>query len=510
MSAKDGLTFEEYKKVHRNEADYRYRHETFMSSLDYDTLSDVEKQRRVDMNESGQRQAETFADGLHGFEYYKTAGTGTTELDAVLSRYQAIPKERWAPALATTTVEADMAETFKRLRESAPPKFMNAHLTAAQKESLSSKDKKKLKHQLKDYKIMREKWEASPAGQTWKNEIARLKEMETRSREADKRTAEYDSFSREVKVSAPMVRPFPGANFDVRMAGKINLDRDIAKYAGNGKGELRDSDFTRPGVEGALRIFNERYSEGYLPGSYNEAVGIPKYENGQRKGDSFSVRSLTVNRFVLSIMHSLGEGLSKDDMIVLFDKLMAPKKLSIQGNPAEEAKAAREQREALYQVKELFYRHLKRLQATYGTMLTQLHPDDLCRLGPEGIENHFSIVQDLHGFIEDCSDMFDFDTSEEDKEFKRLEEYYTTAYDPVTSYLNALSMRETDASNVEDQIAGQLSFVGSLYALGEAKAEGIGGPHLSPAEEANYLSKIKTRKVPKGSPPFHTFGKFAG
>ena len=177
MRAKDGLTFKEYKTVHAGEAEYQYRHDRFMKSLDFGALSKEEQLKKVRLNERGQCRAALFADGLHGYEYYSIAGTGTKEIDAVIKRYSAIPDEMW-DACEGSTVEEDKAETFKRLLKIAPPEFMSCHVTAAHKRSLSYDEKKKLKHQLKDYKIMRAKWEASPEGRDWIIEVKRLKSME--------------------------------------------------------------------------------------------------------------------------------------------------------------------------------------------------------------------------------------------------------------------------------------------------------------------------------------------
>ena len=177
MSAKDGLNFKEYKTVHIGEAEYQYRHDRFMKSLNFGALSEKEQQKKVRLNERAQCIAKCFADGLHGYEYYKRSGTGTNELDEVIKRYSAIPDESWI-ASEGVSIEEDKAATFSRLSKIAPPEFMSSHVTAAHKKSLSYDEKKRLKHQLKDYKIMRAKWEASEEGQAWVNEIKRLKNME--------------------------------------------------------------------------------------------------------------------------------------------------------------------------------------------------------------------------------------------------------------------------------------------------------------------------------------------
>ena len=108
---------------------------------------------------------------------------------------------------------------------------------------------------------------------------------------------------------------------------------------------------------------------------------------------SKKIKGLNTSRVMKILLQSAGEGLEHKDIEKLFDKLMAPHKASVDLKDAVEvARVDQEYKSGLKDLKEIYYAQLKRLEATYGTMITQMHPEDFLRQAPENVRDHFSII----------------------------------------------------------------------------------------------------------------------
>ena len=499
---KEKLTFENYHADHSFDSDLDYRYEHFFHGvnlgLDYDKKK-VEQEKKLDRE--GQQKAEKYNDGLHGYDYFSIGGQGKTELEVVLKRYESIPMSKWILATGATDVKKDRKETFDRLRAAAPPDFMNSSLTAAERKALSTREKKMLDKQLSDYKEMRKNWEESAKGKVWVEEIQRLKDME------EGKLPENVGFSQPTNVRkvTSMAGVFTDAHMDPEQAGQINLTLDVGRYEGKNGSVNERADFVRPDAAGLFEALRTKYEGAdYDASRYNADM--------MNASGTIKVAGINYQRLAILMERSLGAEMTNAQIEKLYDKLMAPHKTDLDKNdPAAVAAADAEFDEGMLQLKEIYHKQLKRIENTFGTLITQMHPDDFLRQAGPKVKDYFAIMQDV-GCMMDCSDKyFDFEHSEADREFKRLADYYFHAWYAMQPFLlinYARTTTELDDVNKESLISASMLMPPVELVNAEKLSDGVGGPHMDKKQERKYLRGLKERAEKQGFEEY-LFGKYA-
>lgn len=470
-----GLTFETYKQDPLEIEKFAYRYDT-LEVVDSSDVSSEEMLRREAQNVKGQMKANEYADGLHGYDYYSVGGNCVLEVEAVISHYSQIPKDKWVTAPGQTDVNADMQATFARLRASAPPEYENFDRTACQRKALSVEQKKHMKHQLKDYKEMRANWEQSEQGKTWMTEIARLKAMEEGKLEP------------QIVISGPtnlhkVTNRIPGVDIDPKLAGKVGLERDLTKMEYlNTDRNLSDSDL--PQMSGLYERLVAKYGN---TDAYESRVFYDQIRDGSGAIDIH----ISKNRIALLFKRSLGLGLTPEDVEDIFDDLNAPFEKHLDKSDETAVKAADLRcKQGAIKLKKVYFAQLKRLQATYGTLLTDMHPEDLLRQVPDDFDLQFGLLQDVADFMKDAegTDIFDTVGNEDDVQFKVLAEYYQSAFHFVIGYLMGEDMR---SKGFGFEAKMQYDNADTQFQDSERWRAGIEGPHLEDKE--SYLKDLQKR-----------------
>ena len=227
----------------------------------------------------------------------------------------------------------------------------------------------------------------------------------------------------------------------------------------------------------------------------DDYVGGMKGDPGNSDGSVTLVGS-GGRRMIWDLSTSATEDMSNDELVQLFTDMYAPGQKKLHGKdarPEDIAAADKQFDQAMKTLKGIYYKQLKRLEATYGTLPTQMHPNDfLSQVGPEFKEQ--TIHQDWSIFMRNGQKYLDENDEEEgemNKEFKRLYEYYSRAADMLTGY----AMTEANQHRVGPQGYGQ--FLNSMD-MGPEKEEGIGGPKMSPKQLARYNANLKKRAAEEG------------
>ena len=295
----------------------------------------------------------------------------------------------------------------------------------------------------------------------------------------------------------------PYMAFDPKQAGKVNLDGDIGEYTEGRKAGtgvlINTSDTARPEAAGlGAALFSEfRDSKEYKKGSFG-------YINNGR-GLSFS--GLSLSRMIPELTHSLGDGYSNEEITEMYENLMAPHRADLAPDDEEAVNAAQGKFDTgVYQLKDMHYKHLKRLESTFGTMGSQMHPEDFIRLLGDRFDDYFHTVQDAAQLMSKGQRYFDFENNPRDREFRDLHDYYSRLVNRSLSY----AVTERTAQQGGDVDPDEFELLISLdYQNPDAVPgglDGIHGPSMSPKEQKAYMKGLHKRG--KGWAPWKLFGKF--
>ncbi len=284
----------------------------------------------------------------------------------------------------------------------------------------------------------------------------------------------------------------PLQNIDLKKIGKVNRGRTVHDFVGDS--HEKDPNI-RPEAAGLAEMLSQRYTgPEYKPGSY----GI------LNNGDDVTISGLGLNRMAQMLEKSLGDGYSTEEIVDMYDGLMAPHRSDIDPNDREAVAAARDRFDSgMVALKGMHYKKLKRMEATYGTLGTQLHPEDFVRLAGQKYNDHFHMGQDTEHFILDAPQYFDFEGNEQDRELRDLHNYYYG----LTVMNSAYGM----AQDSEDRGRGEMNpdlMTGIASTITPEMESKVHGPSLSDEEQASYNEGLRKRMTRKGLTN-RLFGRFA-
>lgn len=294
---------------------------------------------------------------------------------------------------------------------------------------------------------------------------------------------------------------------DPAKAGKENQDRQVGKYwqANN----RWNNTSTRAAAMGA-ELTAKYAGPGYVPNMFTSSL---ESVAGSRKAPGLNPARLTN-----IVLGATGEGLSNEDIRTLYDRLMSGHKADLdRSDPNAVADANGQFDQGARQLKQIYYNQLKRLRDNYGTMLTQMHPEDVLRQVDPNFQEQFALLQDTEQILVHMPQYFDFENSEEDREFKQLNNYYNNAYGVLNQYANTkLTLELGSGRGMQDpnELETFINLnVGNSREYQQIREEGqedwINGPKMDAKQEQAYLKAL--RKRAKGrSWSGALFGHFSG
>ena len=302
-------------------------------------------------------------------------------------------------------------------------------------------------------------------------------------------------------------------SIDFRKAGKINEDRNIFMFWND---NLQRNQAYRS--KNAWKINQEIRSKFSGGAGDDEKYLENSYSNDLKNNSGRFFSGLGIQRTNALLAGSAGSGLSRDDMLLLFERLMAPRE---KNSVLDSAQRDQKFDEGIMQLKGIYFNQLKRLRDNYGIKLTQMHPEDVLRqIGPEFF-SQFLLLQSTKKLIEHQSagDYFDFEHNADDQEFKRLSEYYNNIQYLFSDYaLNRDSITEMQKKSNSDRGLDpkEQSYLETLMTSFESQStlpaargqeNGIGGPRLDEEELEQYRQDLAKRVREKKFKGF-LFGDF--
>ena len=281
-----------------------------------------------------------------------------------------------------------------------------------------------------------------------------------------------------MEISGPMdvkgfVNPYADVSIDPSKAGKVNTDRNLQSFWND---DVQHHKSVPKGLEGAFEELLGKYSSAEYGGE--NAIN----SHVTHAGDNWNTGGLNKQRLMVLLTKSeVGEGLTREQIDKLIGKLSASVMPDLdKSNPEAVSKADSTVDSGMMDLKRILYRSLKRAEATYGTMGTQMHPEDFMRQIGTNFNGHLAMTQDTEQLLVNAPHLFDFENSEEDRDFKRLSDYYNQLYMGVNQY-----------GLLNDQ--GDLASEAAYMQLDQANPEGIQGPSMDEKAQAKYNTGLRKR-----------------
>ncbi len=212
-------------------------------------------------------------------------------------------------------------------------------------------------------------------------------------------------------------------------------------------------------------------------------------------------------RMIHDLLGSQTMDMSDDEIVSMVEDLYAPNRAELHqpGATKEQIAAGDEQFDrGMHKLKDVYYKQLKRIEATYGTLPTQMHPEDfLSQVGPEFFEQN--INQDWMIFRDKGRKYLD-PKNKQDQEFERLLNYYTKAQFQLFGY-GLANGALTGYGDPEATPSDQDIMMPEGILASEADEAGIGGPRMSGRQARKYKKGLRERA--KGTSLAHKlFGRF--
>ena len=270
---------------------------------------------------------------------------------------------------------------------------------------------------------------------------------------------------------------------DPAKAGKMNQDRSIGRFWQ----EHNNRGTARPGTEGLHQELRQKYSgPAYKANMFNHSL-----ENADAtvKGGG-----LNTSRTVATLSGETGKGVSTDELRTLYDRLMAGHRADVDPSDPEAVQASNAEFDTgARQLKGIYYNQLKRLRDNYGTMVTQMHPEDVLRQVGPNFQDQFQLMQDTEQMLVNMPQYFDLENNEDDQEFKRLSDYYNNAYGAMNQYANASFMAEIEGRPMLQEDVDRDVGRSREYLTAREQESGIHGPKMDKKEARRYQRDLKRR-----------------
>ena len=298
----------------------------------------------------------------------------------------------------------------------------------------------------------------------------------------------------------------PYMKIDPKAAGTVDPEGNIYQYAHNrdeNNGVRVKPLHTREEANGLGDLLKARYSgPEYKKDLYGDITN----------GKDVTIRGLSLERMIPEMVQSLGDGYSNEEIIQLYDDLMATHRADV--NPEDEASygAANERfLGGLRKLKEMQYNKLKRMEATFGKLGSQMHPDDFIRAVGDQYNDYFHLTQDTQQMLTDApKSVLDPEHNREDAEYKALHEYYAKVSDQTLNYaLFSESNKGTGQPMTPDMLDPILVADPKRNPDSDPKLlSAVHGPSMSYFERKDYLKGLH-RRADMPNSPISLFGKFA-
>ncbi len=307
------------------------------------------------------------------------------------------------------------------------------------------------------------------------------------------------------------------------MGSKIGLTTDESKidrtkdltWDPEGEGERTAVNKYRKGMAKLENELKEKYgNEDVYENAFFQNLNRPAKPREKEGGN---IRGLAMNRLFPELATDRGRGfnMSKKEITEFFDGLMAPHKKNM--NDKEKLEAYEKFDKSMRKYKDILYGDMQHMEKTYGTLLSQMHPEDVAPQMGSGNEfrNHFRFTQDSAQLLEDGSRYFDFQNNEADQDFKDLDQYYGSALNYHYSYQYAVHNPVHNNPEDADSYYSPVDVINAMEEMPDIEKmkeveDKINGPRMSPKRHQKYLEDVRKRAKKTDYMKGRLFGQFKG
>ncbi|MBQ9346129.1 MAG: DUF4157 domain-containing protein [Oscillibacter sp.] len=303
---------------------------------------------------------------------------------------------------------------------------------------------------------------------------------------------------------------FEGSKINPSLAGTPEVDNQDIYWVGMRNGYDPQKAQINPKMA-ALKNVGRRKDADEITEKLQKLYG--DYDNTNDTSNPMTntaIAGLSPRRMGLEVTGSLSGDMTPDQIEGMYKNILAPHKKGLDKNdPNAVAEANKSFDTGMMQLKTMQYKQLKRLEKTYGTLGSQMHPEDFIKqAGPDFAEQtHF--MQDVFQMIGDGGGKyFDFENNEQDKEYKRLADYFGKVTTTVSNYggyrgdeQEAIENDDQDSLDVAKNFMQDLEYVPQQYEAG------IGGLKMDKKALKNYRKGLKNR-AKKGGWMHRLFGGY--
>ena len=274
----------------------------------------------------------------------------------------------------------------------------------------------------------------------------------------------------------------PYQKIDVGKVGQENNNTPLHKILEEDPARLRQTE------RKDMRGFADKLTARYSADKYDRG-GLATLNNGQ----DVRAEGLSLSRMASTFGHSFGEGYSKREITKMYDNLMAPHRRDLdRTNPKAVAKAQASFDKGMAALKEMHYNRLKRMEATYGTLPSQMHTRDFVQLAGDRFNDHFRMGQDLQQLFDGAGRYFNMNDPK-DQEMKALHDYYYAVSGQAGTYAPLEFAEEQAHAQVVSPDFLDQTFSAPQMQITPQMEAAIHGPSLDPNQQAEYIRGLHQR-----------------
>ncbi len=287
----------------------------------------------------------------------------------------------------------------------------------------------------------------------------------------------------------------PFMKIDPGKAGKVNAKKSA--YDLSSENHDRDAKFNRR----KMKKLDEEVIRRFTDDEY-DLTGLDAISNGA----DVKLTGLSLRRMTSELKRSLGEGYSMDEILSMYDDLMAPHRKGLAPNTREYDEAQSNFDRGIGKLKEMQYRKLKRMEATFGILPSQMHPRDFMQLVGDQYNDYFHTTQDSEQLMRGGAKYFDFN-DDRDRDFKALHEYYLVMSGRNSVYGSDERQDAAGSLRMNPDFTDAAFKDPSPFAVTPQMEAAVHGPSLSPQQQTAYLTRLHNR-FQKAGWTNRLFGRF--
>ena len=204
------------------------------------------------------------------------------------------------------------------------------------------------------------------------------------------------------------------------------------------------------------------------------------------------IQGLNTARVFGKLMGTTGGTLTPAEIEDLYDKLLSRSKVGVGEGKITAEESDRRFNEGMYRLTDIYLEQLRRMEATYGRLIGQMHPEDIGRQFGDELFDHLAVIQDTEQ-LKGCLLKHGNPNSLKVREFIMLSDYFNDIFNRSFVYLQQKDIQ--NFSHMHDYLEGS-DPVRNLLSVD--RFDSIKGPRMNGSQKKKYNANLKKRFHQKG------------